>query len=65
MLNAMVIITKIYLYKSNDWEEVELHDPDREFPEGERGGETHFEYIPGAVCRKVVRVSKTGSLHPL
>jgi len=41
-------IEKEYLIKSIDGEGVRAMDPDREFPGGERGGETCSEYISGA-----------------
>jgi len=34
------------MVKSDDREEVKMFDPNRELPAGERGRETHFEYIP-------------------
>jgi len=37
-----------YPIKSDDGEGVGIMDPDREFPGGERGGETYSEYISGA-----------------
>ena len=41
----MLFIDMNMMNNGDDREEVENEDPDRECPGGERGGETHFEYI--------------------
>gem|GEM_PF-5100344 len=40
-----MFIDTIIQNKSNDGEEVGIKNPDREFPDGERGGEAYSEYI--------------------